>query len=133
MQNILDDNEIIDQEDGYQLRQVKFIKRIRLFSIISLVNAIFLCLLSIGFIIYTIILIDYQYTNQGEVIMCSCGALFSLIGSLFLFKTYKNNNTFAKKPDDTSLLIKGMNYFFKFWLALIFNFVFMGLGLVMFG
>jgi hypothetical protein len=130
MDNILDDTEIIDQKDGYQLRQPKFIKRIRLFAILSLVNAVFLCLLSIGFIIYTIVLINYQYTNQGEVAMCCCSAFFSLIGSLILFQSYKNNNAFTKNPDDTSFLIKGMNYFFKFWLALIFNFFFMGLSLL---
>lgn len=130
MQNILDDNEIINKEDGYQLREPKFIKRIRLFAILSLVNTIFLFLLSIGFGIYAIILLDYQYFSEGEIAICCCSAFFSLVGSFLLFQTYKNNNKFVNNSSDTSFLIKGMNYFFGFWITLIFNFVFMGLAIM---
>lgn len=133
MHDILDDNEIINQEDGYQLRKPKFIKRIRLFAILSLVNAVFLFLMSTGFVIYIKILLDYQYTQAGEIVICCCAAFFSFIGSIVLFQTYKNNNKFSKKPDDISFLIKGMNFFFGFWLVLIFNFVFMGIGLMIWG
>ena len=113
--DILDDQETRSNNYIDFLFQDKFLKRIRFFSIISLINSIFLACISIGLLVYSLIA-----SPRSEIIITLCFSGFAQFGGFLLFKTYRFSNQFIKNPtSQTHALSKSIQLFFFFWLAFI--------------
>lgn len=126
---ILDDQQL-DPVAEEQLASPIFIKRLKYFSIVTLIHSIVLFVLSILFIAFYFLLNDFIIT---ETVLLFYSSAFALLGAFLLFRTYQFTNQYRKKTSDLALLNKGMNHFFIFWLALTFGFITMIIYLLHFG
>lgn len=116
------DEEQLESTDAAQLHNPLFLKRLKIFSIVTLIHA---CALLLLFILFPLFFVVEDSFLFPESVLLVYSSLFALLGAILLFRTYHFIHKYIRKSKDLSDLGRGMHHFFIFWIVLIFGFLLM--------